>query len=254
MVTSGIINIDKPAGWTSHDVVAKIRSLLKGNGIQRVGHTGTLDPMATGLLPICFGAATKLSAYFMNGDKEYDVICRLGQETDTGDRTGKVVQSCELPLFSSEAVSEALFSFVGTTMQTPPIYSAIKVKGVPMYKWARKGIDLPRVPRPITIKSIQLLRIEGRDIFFTVACSKGTYIRTLCADIGRKLAVFGFAEAIRRQRCGPFSIDQAIPLDQFIQLVTVGGWEARVFSMDEAIAMLPSTTVQENSLLTMITV
>ena len=257
MVMSGVINIDKPAGWTSHDVVAKIRSLLKRNGILRVGHTGTLDPMATGLLPICFGAATKLSALLMNGDKEYDVTCRLGQETDTGDRTGKVIQSCEPPLFSPCAISEALSSFMGTTMQTPPIYSAIKVNGVPMYKLARKGIDVARVPRPITIKSIQLHRVEGHDIFFSVACSKGTYIRTLCADIGRKLAVFGFADAIRRIRCGPFSIDQAVSLDEFIRLITVGGsdpckgCEARIFSMDEVRAMLPDTTVQENSLLTM---
>ena len=243
--SAGVINIDKPADWTSHDVVAKIRSLLRRSGIERVGHTGTLDPMATGVLPICFGAATKLSSYFMNGDKEYAVTCRLGEETDTGDRTGKVIHSCEPPVFSNQALADALSSFVGIISQTPPIYSAIKVSGVPMYKMARKGIDVERVPRSITIKSIELERVDGHDLYLNVACSKGTYIRTLCADIGRKLGVFGVVDALRRLRCGPFEIDQSIPLDKFIQLYTVGGWEARIVSLEEAVAMLPSVAEKD---------
>jgi len=236
---SGVINIDKPVDWTSHDVVAKIRSLLRRSGIHRVGHTGTLDPMATGVLPVCFGTATKVSSYFMNGDKEYDVTCRLGQETDTGDKTGKVIHACDPPSFSQQTLDDVLSSFVGTIMQTPPLYSAIKVGGVPLYKLARRGIDLAREPRPVTIKSIRLKRIAGNDLFLNVACTKGTYIRTLCADIGRKLGVFGFANELRRLRCGPFTVHQSVPLHQFIQLCTVGGWEMRVVSLEEAVSLLP---------------
>jgi len=250
MIMSGVVNIDKPEGWTSHDVVAKIRSFFKKNGIERVGHTGTLDPIATGVLPICFGAATKLSASLTNGDKAYDLACRLGQATDTGDRAGKVIHTCEVPPLSMQTIVDTLSSFVGTILQTPPAYSAIKVRGVPMYRLARKGIPVEATPRPITIRSIQLRRVEGHDLFLSVACSKGTYMRTLCADIGRKLGVFGHADLLRRIRSGPFSIDQAIPLDQFIQLCMMGGWEARVFSMDQVIAMLPSIDLKENSSLT----
>jgi tRNA pseudouridine55 synthase len=233
MITEGIINIDKPSEWTSHDVVAKIRSLLK---IKRVGHAGTLDPMATGVLPICFGAATKMSSILMNGEKEYGVTLRLGQETDTQDAAGKVLRSCVPPTFSTETIQEALACFVGKISQIPPIYSAIKIGGVPLYKLARKGLDIEREPRLITIKSIQLLKVDGNDITFNVACSKGTYVRTLCDDIGKKLEVYGHAYSIRRLRSGCFAIDTAIPLDAFRDFHAKGEWEDKVTSIREALA------------------
>jgi len=233
MITEGVLNIDKPAGWTSHDVVAKIRSLLK---VKRVGHTGTLDPMATGVLPICFGAATKISSVLMGGEKEYAVTLRLGQETDTQDATGKVLRSCIPPAFSTQRLEEALASFVGTISQIPPIYSAIKIGGVPLYKLARKGLDIERAPRPITIKSIPLLKVDGNDISFNVTCSKGTYVRTLCADIGTKLGVYGHAYSIRRLRSGCFAIDTAITLDAFRDFYAKGEWEDQVTSIREALA------------------
>ncbi|MEK7286509.1 MAG: tRNA pseudouridine(55) synthase TruB [Nitrospirota bacterium] len=225
MLTEGIINIDKPAEWTSHDVVAKLRSVLK---IKRVGHTGTLDPMATGVLPICFGAATKMSNQIMNGEKEYDVTLRLGEETDTQDATGKVLRSCIPPTFSIQTLEETLASFVGIISQIPPIYSAKKIGGVPLYKLARKGLDIERAPREITIKEIRLNKVEGNDLFLSVACSKGTYVRTLCTDIGNKLSVFGHAYTIRRTRSGFFSIASAIPLALFIELYAKGEWEKYV--------------------------
>ncbi len=233
MITEGIINIDKSSGWTSHDVVAKIRSLLK---IKRVGHAGTLDPMATGVLLICFGAATKISSALMNGEKEYEVTLRLGQETDTQDASGKMLRSCVPPLFSRQILEETLSSFVGTISQMPPMYSAIKIGGVPLYKLARKGLDIERAPRLITIKSMQLLKVDGNDITFNVACSKGTYVRTLCADIGTRLSVYGHAYSIRRLRAGYFSIDTAITLDAFRDAFAKGEWEDTVTSVREALA------------------
>ncbi|MBI3358363.1 MAG: tRNA pseudouridine(55) synthase TruB [Nitrospirae bacterium] len=232
MITAGVINIDKPSSWTSHDVVAKIRSLLK---IKRVGHAGTLDPMATGVLPICFGAATKISSLLMNGEKEYEVTLRLGQETDTQDAAGKVLRSCIPPAFSTQVLEETLAGFVGTISQMPPIYSAIKIGGVPLYKLARKGLDIERAPRLITIKRMQLLKVNGNDITFNVTCSKGTYVRTLCADIGTKLAIYGHAYSIRRLRAGFFSIDTAITLDAFRECFARGEWEDKVTSISEVL-------------------
>ncbi len=228
MITEGVLNIDKPSGWTSHDVVAKIRSLLK---VKRVGHAGTLDPMATGVLPICFGAATKMSATLMSGEKEYGVTLRLGQETDTQDAEGKVLRSCIPPVFSTETIEQTLATFMGTISQMPPIYSAIKIGGVPLYKLARKGLDIEREPRLITIKKLQLLKIDGNDISFNVTCSKGTYVRTICADIGTKLGVYGHAYSIRRLRSGYFSVDTAITLDAFRDFFAKGEWEDKVTSI-----------------------
>ncbi len=246
MLTEGIINIDKPAEWTSHDVVAKIRSLLGHakrqageEGKLRVGHTGTLDPMATGVLPICFGAATKISALLMNSEKEYDAVLQLGQETDTEDATGTVLRSTPVPAFSLEQLAETFHSFVGTVMQRPPIYSAVKVNGAPLYQSARKGVVVERAARPITIKAIQITKVAGSQIFFNVVCSKGTYIRTLCADIGARLGVGGHMGALRRVRAGIFSIADAVPLDRFIEQFFKGGWEDAVYSLEEISTFLP---------------
>ncbi|MEK7748308.1 MAG: tRNA pseudouridine(55) synthase TruB [Nitrospirota bacterium] len=238
MLTEGVINIDKPAEWTSHDVVAKLRSVLK---MKRVGHTGTLDPMATGVLLICFGPATKMSDLLMNSEKEYEVTLRLGEDTDTQDATGKVLRSCTPPSFSTQTLEETLSTFVGTISQMPPIYSAKKIGGVPLYKLARKGLDIEREPREITIKGIRLDKVQGNDLFLTVSCSKGTYVRTLCSDIGKKLSVFGHARAIRRTRSGYFSITSAIALTTFIELHAKGEWENQVVSIRDLKTFYPNT-------------
>ena len=245
MITEGILNIDKPSFWTSHDVVAKIRSLLK---IKRVGHAGTLDPMATGVLPICFGAATKISSVIMGGEKEYGVTLRLGQETDTQDATGKVLRSCDPPVFATEIIEETLASFVGTISQMPPIYSAIKIGGVPLYKLARKGLDIAREPRLITIKSIELLKVDGNDISFNVACSKGTYVRTLCDDIGKKLGVYGHAYLIRRLRSGYFGIDTAVTLDAFRDFYAKSEWEDKVTPVSRALAFFSNAGLNNDKI------
>ncbi|MCL2152581.1 MAG: tRNA pseudouridine(55) synthase TruB [Oscillospiraceae bacterium] len=212
MSINGIIIIDKPADWTSHDVVAKLRGALK---IKRVGHGGTLDPMATGVLPIFLGGATKASQFCENAEKEYIAGLRLGITTDTQDVTGNVLSRRE-PSTSSAELSDALQSFVGAQKQIPPMYSAIKVNGEKLYKLARRGTVVPRPARDIYISVIELLGVSGSDYSLRVVCSKGTYIRTLCHDIGAALGCGGAMSALRRTRAGAFIIDAAHTLDEIL--------------------------------------
>jgi tRNA pseudouridine55 synthase len=158
----------------------------------------------------------------MDVEKEYAVVCRLGLSTDTQDITGKVLSSCPVPASAFERVAEVVSSFVGTILQTPPMYSAVKVGGTALYKLARKGVDIPRASRPVTIREIRIERIEGNDLFLNIVCHKGTYVRTLCADIGDRLGVGGCAASLRRIRSGRFSTANAVPLDQFIEQVMKG--------------------------------
>jgi tRNA pseudouridine55 synthase len=238
---NGILNIDKPAGWTSHDVVAKLRGLLR---VKKVGHAGTLDPEATGVLPICFGKGTKVVPFLMDAEKEYDVILRLGEETDTEDATGRIVRSVEVPSGMEGQVREAVESFVGTYAQMPPMYSAIKVKGVPLYRSARAGKTVERTARIVSIREICFKGIEGRDVAFNVVCSKGTYIRTLCADIGAKLGVGGHLLRLRRTRAGRFQIVDSVELNKFCELYTAGGWEKEVYSLYEVLEDLPAVWIK----------
>ena len=237
----GILNIDKPAGWTSHDVVAKIRGLLR---VKKVGHAGTLDPEATGVLPICFGKGTKVVHFLMDAEKEYDAVLRLGEETDTQDATGRVTRTSDVPAGISEQVREAAASFVGTFEQMPPMYSAIKVKGVPLYRSARAGKVVERAARTVTIREIRFKGMEGKDVAFSVVCSKGTYVRTLCADIGAKLGVGGHLLRLRRTRADQFQISDSIELSRFCDLVAEGDWENEVYSLNEALKDLPAVWVK----------
>jgi tRNA pseudouridine55 synthase len=254
----GVFNVDKPAGWTSHDVVAKIRATFK---FKKVGHTGTLDPQATGVLPVCFGKGTKIVSFIMETEKEYEATLRLGEETDTQDATGKVVRTSPVPAYLSEKLFGTLSAFVGEQLQIPPMYSAIKVGGRPLYEAARQGIEVSRTPRPVTIQQIQLLGLEGRDVSFRVTCSKGTYIRTLCADIGLKLGVGGHLLSLRRTRVGNFRIADAVALDTLCELGRsrgVGGlseegtetpfeeeWERKVYPLNDVLAGWPAVSVSE---------
>ncbi len=254
MSIEGVLNINKPAGWTSHDVVAKIRRLLK---IQKVGHTGTLDPQATGVLPVCLGKGTKIIELLIDSEKEYDAVLRLGQETDTQDATGKVLRSAPVQYDDANTVNyegkarsipETFRSFVGPYQQMPPMYSAIKVNGAPLYKAARAGKVIERKARQVSILGLQLHNREGNDISFSVSCSKGTYIRTLCADIGEKLGVGGHLLSLRRTRSGNFHLSDSIEIDQLCELVLKGALETALFSLNDVLKDLPALTVKDSHL------
>ncbi|MBI3597599.1 MAG: tRNA pseudouridine(55) synthase TruB [Nitrospirae bacterium] len=236
----GFLNINKPAGWTSHDVVARLRSVLK---IQKIGHTGTLDPAATGVLPICLGKATKLARFLTETDKEYRAVMRLGETTDTQDATGKVLSRRAVEDVTEGRVREALVAFRGAIRQVPPMYSAVKVNGQPLYKAARAGREVDRLPRTIVIHRLDLLRMEGRDVTLEVACSKGTYIRTLCADIGERLGPGAHLHRLERTRSGPFRIEDAVMLSEVEAAVREGRIRERILPAGEVLKEFPSMSV-----------
>ncbi len=208
---NGILVVDKPKGITSHDVVNIARRLFK---MERIGHAGTLDPIATGVLVVLIGRATKRSHLLMSGDKEYAVRLRLGITTDTGDAFGKVINTSDMKGLTGSAIERAMMSFKGEIEQVPPMFSAVKFKGRSLYKWARKGISVPRKTRKVTIKNLRVSEITLPDVVFDVQCSKGTYIRQLCADIGDKLGCGAHMTELRRIRSGDFYISQAIGIDK----------------------------------------
>lgn len=207
---SGIIIIDKPAGWTSMDVCAKLRGIL---GERRVGHAGTLDPMATGVLPVFVGTATKAVEFAENGDKEYLAGLRLGLVTNTQDVTGEILET--RPVTAGERELEAVLPlFTGLIQQVPPMYSAIKVKGKKLYQLARAGKEVHRDPRPVTIHALELLERTGEaEYLLRIRCSKGTYVRTLCHDIGTALGCGGCMSSLRRTMAAGFTIAQAAALE-----------------------------------------
>ena len=242
MIRDGVLNIDKPSGWTSHDVVARIRTLLNA---KKVGHAGTLDPGATGVLPVCFGKGTKVVDQLVGTEKEYRVVMRLGEETDTEDASGTVLRRADASHVGEAEVARALERFVGGYDQLPPIYSAVKVKGLPMYKSARAGKPVERRARRVTIHRIDFEGMRGRDVRFTVLCSKGTYVRTLCADAGRALSVGAHLLSLCRTRVGMFRLEEAIGLSELEQEVERGIWMERVYPLDRVLAHLPVVTVDE---------
>lgn len=205
----GVVIVDKPAGITSHDAVDRVRKLL---GERKAGHTGTLDPMATGVLPVCVGEATKIASFLTGDDKVYEATMRLGVRTDTLDMTGQVLTEQE-PRATDADVKAVLAAFTGTITQVPPQYSAVKVRGKALYKWARKGIRVEPPPREVQIREILLQGIELPRVRFTVTCSKGTYVRTLCADMGDRLGCGAALEQLRRTRSGIFRLQDAVRLD-----------------------------------------
>lgn len=211
----GIILVDKPSGFTSHDVVAKIRGRFR---IKKVGHGGTLDPMATGLLVILTGRGTKLSDVIMGSDKTYEGVMRLGIATDTQDADGNVTEEKSAAHVTEAMVRAEMNARVGDIMQTPPMVSAIKKNGVPLYKMARKGEVIEREARLIHLYNFQLHGMTGTDVSFSLKCTKGTYVRTLCADIGDALGCGAHLLALRRTRSGNFSLDQAVTLTELVAM------------------------------------
>ena len=210
----GIIIINKPKGCTSHDVVSKVKKIYK----EKVGHTGTLDPMATGVLSLLIGKGTQCSKYLINHNKTYKVTLELGKKTDTADIEGTIIEKQEvaLELFQRDKIDKTLKSFIGKQEQIPPKYSAIKVKGKKLYEYARKGIEVEIKPRQIEIYKINLLSINKnkKQIEFRVSCSKGTYIRSLCEDIANKLGTVGYMTELEREKVGDFTLDQGITLKE----------------------------------------
>lgn len=206
----GILIIDKPQDFTSFDVVAKVRKALH---TKSVGHTGTLDPLATGVLVVCVGKATKLVQYLTCENKKYEAEMKFGIQTDTGDITGKVIFEKEYDL-TLEKINEVISKFIGEQKQVPPMYSALKVNGKKLYEYAREGIEIERKPRDIRIDSIENVSFENDTLKFTVACSKGTYIRTLCEDIAIELGTCGTMTNLRRVQTGEFEIENAISVDE----------------------------------------
>ena len=226
---SGIIVIDKPEGITSFDVVAKVRRLY---GTKKVGHTGTLDPLASGVLPVLVGRAVKASEYVTSSDKHYVATLLLGIRTDTEDVTGRTLSECsDIP--SESAVREAAAEFVGEIMQTPPMYSALKVGGKKLCDLARAGITVEREARPITVFSIGIEKLCEREYLLDVHCSKGTYIRTLLADIGDRLGCGGTMKTLRRCEAGGFYLSDAVTLEE-LEAMTLPEREARLFPTERA--------------------
>lgn len=206
----GILVVDKPPGYTSHDVVACARRILR---TRRIGHAGTLDPLATGVLVLLVGKATKASQYLMSRDKEYEGTMRLGQVTNTQDADGEIMETVALPEnFGAEEIGAAMQKMEGDQYQVPPMFSAKKIQGVPLYKLARKGDEVPREPRFIHVGKFTLLGYAAPDATFRVSCSKGTYVRTLAHDIGRALGVGAHLVALRRTASGQLGISQAVTL------------------------------------------
>ena len=211
---SGVILVDKPKGMTSQQVVSKVKYLFKSpiHDSKKAGHTGTLDPMATGLLPICLGEATKFSHYQLDADKSYQATILLGSQTDTGDADGQIVTQASIPVFDEASLATIAQQFLGAQQQIPPMYSALKKDGKKLYEYARAGIEVDRPPRDITIKAINLQMIDDTQINLTVTCTKGTYVRVLAEDIAKQLGTLGHLTALRRTQVGNFSIDDAIAL------------------------------------------
>lgn len=209
----GILNIYKEAGYTSHDVVAKLRGILKQ---KRIGHTGTLDPEATGVLPVCIGRATKVCELLSDRDKTYQAVCRLGVVTDTQDMTGNVLEESQIQGITGQKIMDAAASFLGESFQIPPMYSALKVDGKRLYELAREGKTVKRNPRRILISSLEILQVDLEEGTFMmeVTCSKGTYIRTLCHDIGQKLGAGAAMESLVRIRVGEFFVENAFTLSR----------------------------------------
>ncbi|MDK2865901.1 MAG: tRNA pseudouridine55 synthase [Clostridiales bacterium] len=234
---NGVIVINKPQHMTSFDVVSRMRRILNQ---KKIGHTGTLDPMATGVLPICIGDATKIVDFLMDRTKTYVCEMKLGEATDTGDQWGSVIDAAPVPSVDLDVVRETVGQFIGEIEQIPPMYSAIKINGRKLVDLARQGVEIERQPRKITIYSIHDLTFDRDKIGFTVKCSKGTYVRTLCEDIAKALGTLGHMTALTRTSSEPFTMDMAVSLEQ----LEAEGAAAHLVSIETALVHFPVFAVE----------
>jgi len=244
----GLLILDKAIGLTSNKCLQQVKRLL---GAAKAGHTGSLDPLASGVLPLCFGEATKISQFLLDSDKTYRACVRLGVCTTTGDSEGDEVASAPVPAFTQEQIALVLAKFEGVICQTAPVYSALKQDGVPLYKLARTGRHIEPKHREITIHRIQLLSWQHPDIELEVHCSKGTYIRTLAEDVGKALGTLAHLTALRRIKAGPFTLEDSLSLAEMESLAANGALESRLVPADSAISVLPALAldVQQTRLL-----
>jgi len=234
---SGVLVVDKPADMTSAKVVARVKKLL---GAKKAGHTGTLDPFATGVLVCCINRATKLSSFFLHGPKKYEAVLHLGIETDTQDSTGNITATCDDIKLSEKTIRSAFERFEGTIEQFPPVYSALKFKGIPLYKLARSNRPVQKPARRVSIRYIKILEIKVPLIRFEVACSAGTYIRTLCADIGTSLGCGGHLKELRRIESSGFTLSEAATLQELEDLAVSGKLFDRIIRMSNALKGMPA--------------
>jgi len=237
---SGILLLDKPRGLTSNAALGRAKRVL---GIRKAGHTGALDPMATGLLPLCFGEATKVSAFLLDADKAYTAELRLGETTASGDADGEVIDSQPVPALTAADLEAVLTGFRGAIEQVPPMYSALKHKGRRLHELARAGIEVERSPRTVRIERLEVLELEPARIVLRVDCSKGTYIRSLAVDIGAVLGCGAHLSGLVRTRSGPFTLGEAIGLEPLEGLDPVAA-RARLLPADRALADLPAVVVE----------
>ncbi len=240
----GMINVYKEKGFTSHDVVAKLRGICKQ---KKIGHTGTLDPDAVGVLPVCLGCATRLCDMLTDKDKEYVAVLRLGITTDTQDATGKVLAEKEVSV-SEEEVRAVIASFEGEQLQIPPMYSALKVNGKKLYELAREGKEIERKARPIVVHEIEILSENMPEFTIRVKCSKGTYIRTICHDIGQKLSCGGVMVSLKRTKVGNFGIEDAYTLFQIEDMAKEGKLCEILLPVEKVFEKLPEIRVKETAM------
>ena len=244
---SGIILLDKPVGVSSNEALQHVKRIFNA---QKAGHTGSLDPLASGLLPICFGEATKFANYILTADKSYSTQCKLGETTTTGDAEGDVLETKPVPEVTEQKMCEILESFLGESNQIPPMYSALKKDGQPLYKLAREGIEVDREARPIRIESIALKSIEGSKLAYDVSCSKGTYIRTLSEDIGKKLGCGAYVTELRRIDLGAYHIDESVTLEKLDALRDEKAFtemDTYIRPIEQALADWPAITLTDDS-------
>jgi tRNA pseudouridine55 synthase len=240
----GIININKATGMTSHDVVARVRKLLKQ---KRVGHAGTLDPAASGVLPICIGQGTRVAEYLSESGKAYQAVIQFGTVTDTYDSEGSILRTSATDALTLAHIEEALPHFLGAQMQVPPLYSAIKLQGQPAYKRIRAGEEITLEARPIEIYALQIVNWQAPLLTLDVACSKGTYIRSLAYDMGEYLGYGAHLAGLTRTRSGPFMLEKSISLEQLAAIIEEGTLADTVFPPDFALQQYPALSLDEET-------
>ncbi|SMC20407.1 tRNA pseudouridine55 synthase [Desulfacinum hydrothermale DSM 13146] len=242
---SGLLLVDKPEGWTSHDVVHRLRKWFKW---KKAGHCGTLDPFATGLLVVCVNEATRIADQLVGQDKSYRFSMRLGVETDTLDRTGRITGRYDGPPVSHQALVEALRAFEGPQLQQVPKFSAVKVKGRRLYEWTRAGVAVERPKRPVIIHRLQVIRYQWPDVECDITCSKGTYVRQLAEDVGAQLGCGAHVTALRRTASGPFALEDALSLETLKGWRGAMEWTSHLIPLHAALSHLPALVIEEPTL------
>lgn len=244
---NGILLLDKPVGMTSNAALQQVKRYFQAS---KIGHTGSLDPLASGLLPLCLGEATKFSGYLLDSDKAYEGTCCLGRRTTTADAEGDVIEEKPVPELTDSQITATFSKFIGTISQVPPMHSAIKVQGQPLYKLAHQGIEIERQPRQVTIYDLSLLERGQTDFRFYLKCSKGTYVRTLAEDMGSVLGCGAYLAALRRTQVGPFLLGNAVTLTQLAELAQQGNLAAMdelLLPMDTALSQWPALQLTDNT-------